>query len=49
MKKKTSISLDVNLLKWVKGEIKAKRFVSITHAVEFALEHLKKEQTEKTP
>ncbi|MGA3112051.1 MAG: ribbon-helix-helix domain-containing protein [Candidatus Bathyarchaeia archaeon] len=39
---KTSIALDEDLLKWVDSQIKTKRFANRTHAVEFALEQLRK-------
>jgi hypothetical protein len=40
-KVKTSVTLDEDLLKWIDGEIKTKRFASRTHALEFAIEQLK--------
>ena len=44
-KKKTSISLDEDLLKWINGKIREKRFASVTHAIEYALEKLRKEES----
>ena len=44
-KKKTSISLDEDLLEWVNEKIREKRFASVTHAVEYALEKIRKEET----
>jgi Arc/MetJ-type ribon-helix-helix transcriptional regulator len=41
-KKKTSVSLDGDLLLWVEKKIREKKFASVTHAVEYALEELKK-------
>jgi Arc/MetJ-type ribon-helix-helix transcriptional regulator len=43
-KKKTSISLDKDLLEWVNKKIMERRFASVTHAVEYALEMLRKEE-----
>lgn len=40
-KVKTSITLDEEYLKWIDSQIKTKRFASITHAIEYALEQLK--------
>lgn len=41
-KKKTSVSLDEGLLSWIERKIKEKKFASISHAIEYALEELKK-------
>jgi Arc/MetJ-type ribon-helix-helix transcriptional regulator len=43
-KKKTSISLDYQLLSWVESKINEKRFASVSHAVEYALEELRKKE-----
>jgi Arc/MetJ-type ribon-helix-helix transcriptional regulator len=40
-KLKTSVALDEELLKWVDDLIKTKRFANRTHAIEFALQHLR--------
>jgi len=40
-KLKTSIALDEDYLKWIEKEIAKKRFASVSHAVEYALEQLK--------
>jgi len=42
-KLKTSVALDEDLLRWVDEMIKRKIFASRSHAVEYALEHLRKE------
>jgi Arc/MetJ-type ribon-helix-helix transcriptional regulator len=42
-KKKTSIALDEELLKWVDEMIKRKRFANRTHAIEYCLQHVKEE------
>ena len=42
-KLKTSVALDEDLLRWIDGMIKRKVFASRSHAVEYALEHLRKE------
>ena len=44
-KKKTSISLNDGLLEWIQEKIKEKRFASTTHAIEYALEQLRKEES----
>jgi len=43
-KKKTSVTLSEELLSWVGKEIEAKRFASVSHAVEYALEELRKKE-----
>jgi Arc/MetJ-type ribon-helix-helix transcriptional regulator len=39
---KTSIALDDELLKWIDKQIQTKRFASRTHAIEFAVEQLRR-------
>jgi len=39
---KTSINLDDDLIKWIDSEVKTKRFANRTHAIEYALEQLRK-------
>ena len=41
MKTKVSVSIDEDLLKWATAEVKKKRFASLSHAVNFALNELK--------
>jgi len=41
---KTSVAVDEDLLKWVDEMVKTKRFASRTHAIEYALQKLKKEE-----
>ena len=43
-KKKTSVSLDEETLEWIKKKIREKRFASISHAVQYALEQLKEKE-----
>jgi len=43
-KKKTSVTLDDTLLNWIQKKIDEKKFASVSHAVEYALEKLKKEE-----
>jgi len=43
-KLKTSVALDEDLLKWIDKEIKTKRFASRSHAIEYAIESLRKEK-----
>jgi Arc/MetJ-type ribon-helix-helix transcriptional regulator len=38
---KTSIALDIDLLKWIDKEIEHKKFANRTHAIEYALMKLK--------
>jgi len=45
IKKKTSVSLDDDLLKWIRNKIKEKKFASVSHAVEYALEKLRREES----
>jgi len=39
---KTSMNLDEDLIKWIDSQIKTKRFANRTHAVEYALEQLRR-------
>ena len=41
-----SITIDQDLIDWVKGEVGEKRFSSLSHAVEYALHRLRKEGKE---
>jgi Arc/MetJ-type ribon-helix-helix transcriptional regulator len=41
---KTSIALDEELLQWIDKEIQTRRFASRTHAIEYAIEQLRKEK-----
>jgi Arc/MetJ-type ribon-helix-helix transcriptional regulator len=43
-KKKTSVSISTELLEWIQQKIKEKKFASISHAVEYALEQLRKKE-----
>jgi Arc/MetJ-type ribon-helix-helix transcriptional regulator len=44
---KTSIALDENLLSWIEEMVKRKRFANRTHAIEYALQRLKEQETEE--
>lgn len=44
---KTSIALDEELIKWIDSQIKTRRFANRTHAVEYALEQLRKFEESK--
>jgi len=44
-KKKTSVSLDEELLDWIEKKIKERKFASVSHAVEYALEELRKTES----
>lgn len=41
MKAKTSVAIDIELLKWIDSQIDKKVFANRSHAVEFALQKLK--------
>jgi Arc/MetJ-type ribon-helix-helix transcriptional regulator len=41
-KNKTSITLDPELRTWVQKKIKEKKFASVSHAVEYALQELRR-------
>jgi Arc/MetJ-type ribon-helix-helix transcriptional regulator len=43
-KRKTSVSLDHELLLWIDKKINERKFASVSHAVEYALEELKKKE-----
>lgn len=47
-KTKTSIALDEELLEWIDSEIKTKRFANRTHAIEYALEQIRKKARQAT-
>lgn len=40
-KKKLSVTVDQDLYDWMRKEIQSKRFASESHAVDYALYHLK--------
>ena len=44
-KRKTSVSLDTELLAWIEKKIKEKKFASVSHAVEYALEELRRTES----
>ena len=44
-KVKTSIALDEELLKWIDSQIRTRRFANRTHAIEYALEQLRKQKS----
>jgi len=44
VKKKTSVSLEEGLLLWIRKKIKEKKFASVSHAIEYALEDLRKRE-----
>lgn len=46
-KVKTSIALDAELLNWVESMIKLKRFASVSHGVEYALQRLREQEKEE--
>ena len=41
-KAKTSIAIDPDLLKWIESQVKSKRFASRSHAIEYAVNELRK-------
>jgi Arc/MetJ-type ribon-helix-helix transcriptional regulator len=46
-KVKTSVALDQEMLDWIAELVQRKRFGSITHAVEYALQRLKETEKEE--
>ncbi|MEM3393900.1 MAG: ribbon-helix-helix domain-containing protein [Candidatus Methanomethylicia archaeon] len=42
---KTSIALDRDLLEWIDKMISTKRFANRTHAIEYALQKLKEDES----
>jgi Arc/MetJ-type ribon-helix-helix transcriptional regulator len=46
-KVKTSIALDEDLLSWIEEMVKRKRFANRTHAIEYALQRLREQETEE--
>jgi Arc/MetJ-type ribon-helix-helix transcriptional regulator len=44
---KTSINLDADLMAWVDGMIKKRRFASRTHAIHYALQRLREREKEE--
>jgi Arc/MetJ-type ribon-helix-helix transcriptional regulator len=42
-KKKTSIAIDEELLKWIDEMVERKRFANRTHAIEYCLQHVREE------
>jgi Arc/MetJ-type ribon-helix-helix transcriptional regulator len=42
-KPRRSVTLSKDIVEWVKNEIEARRFKDFSHAVEYALYHLKEE------
>ena len=43
-KRKLSITVDSELIKWIDEEIKKKRFSSRSHAFEFCVNHVKEKE-----
>ena len=43
-KARRTITLDREILKWIEGQIEEKRFASLSHAIEYALNKLIKEE-----
>jgi len=43
-KRKTSVTLDEKTLDWIQQKIIEKKFASVSHAVEYAIEQLKKQE-----
>ena len=46
-KRKTSVSLDEETLTWIEKKIKEKKFASVSHAVEYAIEQLRRQETSR--
>ena len=47
MKKKVSVSIDEDLLSWAYQQVENKRFASLSHAVDYALNELRKSSQRK--
>ena len=45
-KARRTITLDREILEWIEEQIKEKRFASLSHAIEYALSKLIKEEVE---
>jgi Arc/MetJ-type ribon-helix-helix transcriptional regulator len=43
-KRKTSVTLDEETLAWVEQKIEEKQFASVSHAVEYAIQQLRKQE-----
>jgi Arc/MetJ-type ribon-helix-helix transcriptional regulator len=46
MKKKISVEVDEELLEWIRSGIEKKRFASTSHAVNYALNEMKKRESQ---
>jgi Arc/MetJ-type ribon-helix-helix transcriptional regulator len=46
-KRKTSVTLDKEVLEWIAEQIKTRRFRSISHAIEFAVYELMQKERKK--
>jgi Arc/MetJ-type ribon-helix-helix transcriptional regulator len=44
-KKKTSVTLNEETLQWIEEKITEKKFASVSHAVEYAIEQLRKQES----
>ncbi len=44
VKRKTSVAIDDELLEWIQGKVKERKFASVSHAVQYALEQLRKQE-----
>jgi Arc/MetJ-type ribon-helix-helix transcriptional regulator len=44
MKRKISIAIDEDLLSWIEDQVQKKRFASVSHAVNFAVNDLIKKE-----
>jgi Arc/MetJ-type ribon-helix-helix transcriptional regulator len=47
MKVKTSVAIGQEMLEWIDSQVKRKIFANRSHAIEYALEKLKNEETDK--
>lgn len=46
-KLRRSVTISKDLMEWVNEEIKRKRFKDVSHAIEYALYHLKEEEAKE--
>ena len=48
MKKKISITVDEDLIEWAKKQVETKRYRSLSHIFEYALEELREKMMKET-
>lgn len=48
-KVRRSVTLSREILEWINKQIKEKRFNNVSHALEYAIYHLMKEEEQRAP